>query len=129
MKKLALATIAILSLLFIQSCRNDHEENLPVITLQSPADSVTVEYGDTVWMTGTITHTAELHEYMLELKNHDTDSVYFTNTTHTHETSVSFNEYWVNNVTEHTDMMFTITATDHDDNKSTKSVHFHCHPM
>ncbi len=129
MKKLAFAAIGLLAITMFEACKNDHEETPPVITINAPIEDTEYEQNDTVFFTGNITHSVDLHEYMIEMKDVDHDTVLYTSTTHTHGTSADFNEYWVNHVADHTQMLLTVTAEDHDGNKSSKVVHFHCHPL
>lgn len=123
----ALAAFAVI--LFFSACDNDKENPLPVITIESPAEGTTFEFGDTVHIELDITHTAELHEYLVELKKASDGTVLFSTGDHCDCTEAHIHEHWMNNVASHTDMELVVTATDHTDKTSTKTVHFHCHPQ
>lgn len=129
MKRITYIIAMLTTLIALQACRHDHNESLPVITINHPVVNATYALNDTVWIEGNITHVAELHEFVVELKDITRDTVVFTTSTHTHVTSAEIKEQWINNVTQHTDMLLTITADDHDGNTTTKTVNFHCHPM
>ncbi|NUO02935.1 MAG: hypothetical protein HUU01_20190 [Saprospiraceae bacterium] len=125
---LSFALAAFAAILFFSACDNDKENPLPEITIESPAEGTTFEFGDTVHIEVDITHTEELHEYLAELKKVSDGTVLFSTGEHSHSTEVHVHEHWVNNVTSHSDMELVVTATDHTDKTSTKKVHFHCHP-
>lgn len=123
------ALIAFGAILFFSACDNDKEDTgLPQIVIESPEEGTTFELGDTVHIEVDITHTAELHEYLVELKKASDGTVLFSEGEHSHSTEAHVHDHWVNNVSDHTDMELVVTATDHNDKTNTKKVHFHCHP-
>lgn len=109
-------------------------ENAPapraVITVSSPSEGDMFMLGDTVHIHGDIEYTPGLHGYAIELTNISADSVVFSMDEHAHDPMLHFDEMWVNNVTDHSDMRLVVSAAiDHDGTLVHDTVHFHCHPM
>ncbi len=123
------AFAAFTTILFFSACNNEKEDPLPQIAVESPIEGATIEFGDTVHIEVNITHTEALHEYLVELKNADDDIVLFSEGEHSHDTEAHVHNHWVNNVATHTDMELNVTAIDHANRTSTRTVHFHCHPQ
>lgn len=130
---ITILTLAFISSLFI-SCKREQpvEEEKPnsaTITITSPADSSTYNHGDTVLITGSVVGLYELHGYELTIRNTADSTVLYSKDEHVHGTSFNFNEFWVNNVTDHSNLELEVTAVlDHEGNTATKKVHFHCMP-
>lgn len=101
----------------------------------SPTENYMYPLGDTVNITGRITANVEMHGYEIEIINtSDNNKQIFYS--HTHEDGVSFDvsEYWVNNVTSHSNLILTVTAIlshemDSESNEVSKSYYFMAHPM
>ena len=84
------------------------------------------EFGDTVFMHGGVSAPHELHGYELILRNASTDSVAFSKDEHVHGTSFEFEDHWVNNVADHSDMEFSVIVTvDHEGTTETKKIEFY----
>lgn len=134
MKNLFLITIlSILS--FTISCKDehDHSDNPAVsadIQIMSPVTGSVFHSGDTVYIKANITSAAELHGFDVVITNASIDSVVFNTNGHAHAKTQNIDTFWVNNVMGHSDMKLDVMAIiDHDGNKTTKSINFHCHPM
>lgn len=108
----------------------DHDHSEWTISILSPTGGQVFENGDTIPILGAIEHNHTIHEYAIELTNVSTGEKVFSFSDHVHTAnSVDFDTFWVNNVTDHSDMKLTVSAVDHDDNKGEESVEFHCHPL
>lgn len=135
-KQIGLFSTAIItaSILLFTSCKKD-EETTPEVTvtfsITEPVAGTEFGLGDTVHMHVHITGSAELHGYEVNLINtSDGDTVVYENHLHDHGTSYSIEDFWVNDVDVHSDMVLQVKAfIDHDDNFKVKNVNFHCHPM
>lgn len=128
--------ITILSIIpFAISCKDEHDHtDEPAVTadiqIASPITGAMYHSGDTVYIKANITSAAELHGYDVVLTNVSADSVVFNTNGHAHGNSMAINTFWVNKVMGHSDMKLDVMAIiDHEGNKTTKSVNFHCHPM
>lgn len=126
----ALAALAIVVL--INSCKNDEDPIVDTanISITTPAEGATIEQGDPVHITGTITTEGELHGYEIYIRKKSDNTVVFSMDEHVHGKTLSFDEQWVNNVTTHSDMELEVVANlSHEgDVTVSKKVNFHCHP-
>lgn len=113
------------------SNNDDHDHSgaeSPVISVNSPVENDTVQPG-TLILSGSITHTAEMHGYQIKLRNLATATDVFTSEAHNHSSSYTFNEQWVTDVTDTTHMELMVTAAvNHDGTSVTKTVQFVCLP-
>lgn len=127
-KNISIITLVLLITFSTISCKK--KENEINIKLTSTVEGQKFSKGDVVSIKGTIEATRDdIHEYTITIKNESTGATEFTKTEHAHSKSVSFDETWTNNVADHSDMMLTIEAEDHNGKKQTFTAHFHCHPM
>lgn len=126
MKKYNLILIVTLGFLTI-SCNKHDEHNHEVtatINLLEPMENDTIAFGTELHMHGTITGSDELHGYNLSLLNTDNATTLFSASATNHQTSYSFDEHWVNTVTDTTHLEVQVEVElDHDGNKTTKFVH------
>lgn len=108
------------------------EETPPVaasITIEEPISGVTIEAADTVWIHVDINRAEEMHGYEAMLINLTTNDTVWDVHEHDHGTAFHIEDFWVNNVTDHSDMRFKVIAIlDHEENETVKTVDFHCHP-
>lgn len=106
-----------------------HEEAAaPIFTISAPTDGQEYMLGDTIFVKGTITADVEMHGYAYELMRLSDSLVLLTSDVHDHGSSYSIDDFWVNNVTEHTDVQLTITAIiDHDGTEQSQTYQLHCH--
>jgi uncharacterized protein YpuA (DUF1002 family) len=126
-----IAIVCLVSLVAISSvsCKKKKENEIS-IELTSKVDGEKFSKDQKIEVKGTITASSEdIHEYTITIKNETSGAIEFTKTEHSHSKSISFSESWINDVSDHSDMMLTIEAEDHDGKKETLEVHFHCHPM
>ena len=124
-----LVTLTLSTLLV--ACRKDVADPEVTVTfnIASPLASTTYDLGDTVFVNVTITGSEELHGYEVDMNNLTGDSTVFDAHAHNHASSFTINGYFVNNVTDHSEMELRVKAfIDHDDNYKEKVVEFHCHP-
>lgn len=134
-----LAIPAVLSAsLFLSSCSEDDDDDKdeptteassPEITIISPTAGSTIDGGKMVEIKAEIKHSENIHEYSYEIKNVSTDKVIVSESEHIHDQEeIVIEVSWMNNVEDHSDMMLTVKASDHNDRVTMESVSFHCHP-
>lgn len=112
------------------SCKKDTKSSEPVFTIASPTANKMYDLGDTVYIKGTITSTEEMHGYMVTLRDQTAEMILMEYDRHIDAATQTIDTFWVNNVTQHTEMLLSITAVkDHLGNTVTKEINFHCHPM
>lgn len=120
------------SLFLLGACSK--EETTPkleaTIHITSPSPGQVFEKGDTIHIEADIEAKQELHGWELVIRKKADNSVVYTTDKHTHGTTLHIHDHWVNDVTQHSDMVLEITAAlDHSgDNLKTEKVDFHCHP-
>lgn len=126
------ALMAIIFIVFAGSCKNDDDPIVSTadIVVSTPAEGSMFEQGETIHITGTITTEGELHGYEIYIRNISDNSVAFSFEEHAHGKSLTFDEQWVNNVTDHSDMELEVIAilSHEGDISVSKKVNFHCHP-
>lgn len=135
-KNVILLSLFFITLAFATSCKPDDNNNTPspspsvVFTVTSPEAGKAYMQGDTIRIKAKLSFETELHGWELELKNKaDNNKEVLKVEEHTHEKTVEIDTFWVNNVTMHSDMELVIYAIkDHEGNKDSKEIHFHCHP-
>jgi len=129
LKNIAIITLVSVVSFSIISCKKKKENEI-TIELTSKVEGEKFSKDQKVSIKGTITASSEdIHEYTITIKNETSGATEFTKTEHANAKSISFDESWINNVSDHSDMMLTIAAEDHDGKKETFTAHFHCHPM
>jgi hypothetical protein len=127
-----LIAITLIGACLFAACDDDKETELedPQIEITSPTAHAMIALNDTVWMTGNLTHHHGMHEYKITLNNVSQDSVVYDSTVEIHDMKdVDFEHFWINSVSDHSDMKLTVTASDHDSRVGTAEREFHCHPM
>jgi hypothetical protein len=132
-----LLLIFLASAVTISSCKRKDDNpnpstpaNTVTFSISSPTDGATFHLGDTIWIKGTAVCTNQLHGYAITLTNKTTNTVVLSADDHVHGTTVTLDTFWVNNVADHSDMSLQIDAEiDHEGNKESKIINFHCHPM
>jgi mannitol-specific phosphotransferase system IIBC component len=128
-KNIAIITLVSFVSFSTISCKKKKENEI-TIELTSKVEGEKFSKDEKVSIKGTITASREdIHEYTITIKNTTTGATEFSKKEHSHSKSITFDESWVNNVTEHSDLVLTIEAEDHDGKKETFTAHFHCHPM
>ncbi len=126
-KKIIFASAATL---FLLSACNKHNEPNVQINITSPSANATFHAGDTVRIQATVTGDVEMHGYEVKIKNLSQGNVAFITDYHVHGSTFTINEFWVNNVTTHSDMRLVVTVeADHNGTMVSDSLNFHCHPM
>jgi len=120
----------------VTSCKKDDENTTSTptvtatITVDEPLAGTTYALGDTVFVHVNITCPTEMHGYDAYILNETSGDTVWTSAVHDHGTSFHIDSLWVNDVTDHSDMLLHIEAEiDHDGNTTEKEVAFHCHPM
>jgi hypothetical protein len=112
------------------SCKKVTTNTIQDVTIDilSPTPNQQFALGDTIKVIAKVTSNKEIHGYSLVIKKISGGQVK-NNSDHEHGTSLTINKYWVNNLTESSDMIADITVElDHDGSTTTKSVIFKCHP-
>lgn len=107
-----------------------HEMASATIDVTSLNEGDTIQSGNMVMVHGTITGTAHLHGYDVEIKNVTADTVVHVLNNTDHAMSYNFNEHWMNNVTANSNMTATVIAyLNHEHTMSeTKVINFVCLP-
>ena len=96
---------------------HDHDEvdtTTPVVTINSPSDSMVYHNGDTVRMTGTVTDN-DLHNGEIKIIDDTTAFEYYSYSQYVHETSsavINF-DYIVTGVTQNSAVTLSYTYDDH----------------
>lgn len=101
------------------------------ISIANPTAGAMYMHGDTVHMNVSITGSGELHGYELLINNnsHNNANVYSVSE-HNHTENYTIQDFWVNNVSHHSDMQLIVKAfVTHDGDFESDTVNFHCHPM
>ena len=100
------------------------------INITAPINNATYEYGDTVYLKGTITTDEEMHGYTLLIRTFDDKTPVFDAEKHVHGTTLSIDTFWVNNVAVHTNMeLVTTVVVNHIGDMDSTITQFHCHPL
>lgn len=137
MKTLKNTSVILLALtaLFFSACKDEdpivEEDPKVVFDFSSPQASATYGKGDTIHINGMISHTLDMHGYEVSIINSsNNDTVVYNKHEHMDGKMFHIHEHWVNNVSDHSNMILRIDAlTDHAGTKETKDIMFHCHPM
>lgn len=113
------------------ACKKDKETPKSVtITITSPTASSMFHWGDTVEIHAHVKAPFELHGWEVVIKKVPDGHVVFMAEDHVHAEEFHVDTFWINSVTEHSDMELHVSALmDHDGGKETKVVAFHFHPM
>ena len=121
--------IALVVVLFTLLSCHRHEENSATITISSPDPALYFVGGDTVFIQGSVVAESEMHGMTIQLLNDASDSVMFTYSNEEHLASYSFNQFYVNQVSQHTDVRLEVVAElDHDGNEAKKTMLLHFYP-
>ncbi|MBL7943709.1 MAG: hypothetical protein JNM00_13130 [Flavobacteriales bacterium] len=135
MNKKNLMLFAATAAVVLVACKKDTEETpmdsvTATIEIHEPVAGHVYEMGDTVFVEVHINANTEIHGYEAYLINETEADTVWSDQLEDHGTAFNFDGFWVNDVTDHSDMRFEVSAIlDHDGNKTTKEVEFHCHPM
>lgn len=130
MKKISIYLGILMALVvFLSSCKDeDHDENNAVIEISAPLAGSMYNNGDTVFLNATVTAEEAMHGWELYIRKKTDQTQIFTADAHDHAATYTIAEYWVNDVTQDTEMELEIIATiDHDGTTVNKKVDFHCH--
>jgi hypothetical protein len=120
------------------SCKKDKEEEddttTPAKTLtieiEEPADMQTFALNETVHVHVMVEANYDLHGYEVLMINESSGDTVWSTDAHDHGQSYHIEGDWVNNVSDHSDMLLkVIVEKDHDGNTQVEERHFHCHPM
>ncbi len=118
--------------LITTACMNtDEAKNLDAtISITSPTPGQVFEKGDTILIKANIEAPQELHGWQVIIRKAADNSVVYENDRHEHGEALFINEKWINNVTQHADMILEVTAalSHSGDDLKTETVKFHCHP-
>lgn len=131
------AIIITTAIITLASCKKDDDNNNPnpepgvTLNITSPKASDMYGLGDTVWMRTNASWTNQFHGCEVRIRNiSDGNKEVFKAEWHMHGTTASVDTFWINNVSNHSNMELEVDMIkDHDGNKETKKVTFHCHPM
>jgi len=127
-----LPIIALSSLALFNACaKDDHGHgNEATIIIASPTEGQMFHGGENVPIKATLTGTETLHGWKVEIRNKLDGTVLFATDAHEHALTLSIDDVWTNNLTEHTDLVLEVFAQlDHDGTLLSKTVNFHAHPM
>lgn len=120
-KFLLLSAIMLLAIAACDKDKDDHEKDttVPVISLTSPKDSSRFNFGDTLWIKGTITDN-EIHESVISLFNDTTAAVMFSYAPNVHNLKTyTIDTFWKVAVNDVTKATLRVQAKDHSGNIGT----------
>lgn len=122
--------IALLSLTLLDSCKkNEEHANEAIIDITSPKEGQMFHQGETVNIKATLTGKEILHGWEVVIRKKSDGMVLFEKDLHVHDLTLTIDESWTNNLTDHTDLVLEVFAQlDHDGIKTSKVVNFHAHP-
>ncbi len=124
-------TVIILFIAF-SGCQKDNytpQPNKVKINISSLYDGQYIHNRDTVWLEGKISYISNLHGYSIVLKNKEQNKELFAYYEHTHNNEVSFKKYWINTLTDSTNLLLLITGEiDHDGNNGIKELNLVSQP-
>lgn len=129
---LLLTAFALFSLLVFNACKKDDHDhgNEATIEITSPTEGQQFHSGETMTIKATLTGKETLHGWKIEIRKKSDGTVLFSDDEHTHGKTLTVERTWVNNVTEHTDLVVEVFAQlDHDGKSTSKSVNTQAHPM
>lgn len=133
MKKQFLLLFPILALSVLtalNSCKKTEEPaNSATISISSPQEGQMFHQGETVAIKATLTGKETLHGWQIVLRKKSDGAVLFEKNAHVHDLTLTIDETWTNDLTDHTDLVLEVFAQlDHDGTKTSKVVNFHAHP-
>lgn len=97
------------------------------IRISSPDTKKTYQAGDTVWLKASVNAPGALHDVSLKVVNLKDSSVVFSKVLHSHSSSMTIREFYINPVTEKSDMSFVISMKGHDGKESARNaLRFKC---
>jgi hypothetical protein len=116
-------SIYLLAFAVVSACEKpDKIPAVPEIIIKSPSANQTYNSGDTVRIKSDVTHTSDLHEVAVTVKNAN-DSALFEFEKHVDAPELKIDTFFVNHVTADNQAEVSIIATDHNSNSSTKNIH------
>ena len=103
----------------------------PVFSISDPTGNATFALNDTVHINAMVTYEEEMHGWEARIINTSANDTPFVTMAHDHLSTYHIHDYWVNNVSAHSDMMLQIKVFKEHMNGAevVETVHFHCHPM
>ncbi len=119
----------------LAGCTRDADGDTPAsslasITIYQPTSGQTYASGDTVFADIHIQADVDLHGYQVFLINETASDTVWQVQKDAHQGVFHLDSLWINNVTDHSDMLFEVHAIiDHEGSRNSKSVTFHCHPL
>lgn len=117
----------VLMILFAVGCTKE-TTRYSTITIYNPTLNQTFCAGDTVHVNALITADIELHGYSVIIKNLTSGQQVHTIDQHSHGGTIPIGTFWINTVSEDSDMRVYINAHIDDDSKhETDSLDFICH--
>lgn len=129
---LASGVIALTTLAACEKNDDDHDHEpdttKPVVSLTSPLNLAVYNFGDTVWIKGTMQDNS-LHEAVISIMNDTTNAVLFAFQPIVHEkTSYAIDTFYKAAVNTKTKATLTVQAMDHADNIGSASVRIELNP-
>lgn len=129
-KYLFLLALVVPALLSLNACKKEEDHgNEATIDILSPQEGQMFHQGEAVPIKAKLTGKETLHGWEIEIRKKSDGTVLFQKSVHVHDLTLTVDETWTNDVTEHTDLVLEVFAQlDHDGTKTSKSVNFHAHP-
>lgn len=123
--------IAFAGVLTLDACKKDNSmTNEATFDITSPQEGQMFHAGEIVPIKATLTGKDLLHGWGIELRKKADGTVLLSKSIHEHGMTLTIDETWTNDVTEHTDLELEVFAQlDHDGTKTSKIVNFHAHPQ
>ena len=133
--KTVMGTVLILGL-GVTGCKNDdpkpdnNTNGAIVVTVNQPADNQDFNHGDTVWISASIASQHTLHEYLFEINDMTALKRVFIAHGHVHTgPSAHIDTFWVNNVTQSSNMDLIISSSTHEGAAVKDTTRFTCQPL
>ncbi len=118
-----------LTLTFDACSKEDNPSNSATISITSPQEGQMFHQGETVAIKATLTGKESLHGWQIVIRKKTDGTVLLDKSAHVHGLTLTVDESWTNDLTEHTDLELEVFAQlDHDGAKTSKTVAFHAHP-
>lgn len=116
--------------LALSACSKDNNPvNEATFSITSPQEGQMFHQGETVAIKATLTGKESLHGWQIVIRKKADGTVLLDKSAHVHGLTLTIDESWTNNLTDHTDLELEVFAQlDHDGTKTSKIVSFHAHP-
>ncbi len=120
--------ISLLAIVAMFACKKKEDTASPNITIYTPTSGQMMHF-DSVFINFKV-EDEDLHEVGFTITRSSDDSIlYEMPETHIHDNPYVYMDTLIVPVPGHTDTKINVSATDHNENASNKTISFHIHPM